>query len=80
MSNNNGDMPAMPITNNGVSMSEGLSKRERFAVMAAVPVEIITESLKQWHPGGFTVDQYIAAAVRYKKEEADALLAALEDK
>jgi hypothetical protein len=89
----NCDMPAMPtglvdediINDEGVYCGQveakytGLTKREYFAAMAIVPVEIIKEALKEGYPEGFTVEQYIETAVQYKKKEADLLLAALEE-
>jgi uncharacterized protein YqcC (DUF446 family) len=74
---NNSDMPASPIDEPGIHY--GLTKREHFAAMAIVPVEILKEALKEGCPEGFTVEQYIEAAVQYKKKEADLLLAALEE-
>jgi len=100
MSNNNGDMPAMPLlqkidhdviaqaTQAGIIIKhkiqhQGLTKREHFAAMAVVPVDVLVAALKatsNMPDSGFTIHQYIEAAVDYKITEADALLAALENK
>ena len=77
----NGDKPAfLPVEHNDTKDQYfGLTKREAFAMEAIPPETLLREILTKAQPGGFVINDYIAMVVGYKKAEADALLAALEE-
>lgn len=78
-SNENGDLPAMPITNNGVTMFNGLTKRESLAASVNPPAGFISTVIAKTYPEGCSIRQYAKLIAEYKAIEAEELLTALDN-